>query len=625
MNYTLEPSPLTNTDLTKDKMDKWVEGIAGGEKIEVDVYGKPTEKQLKELENVRNLSKELQDNLQELENAVHIPEVENQALTPTAPILDYSEDHEFVAANQLEGYYAEEDKIDAKEEEKRRLMKGNAAKTEIQQFYKDQSVFLTGGTGFLGKVFIEKILRSCGDVETIYVLVRGKKGKDAAKRLHDLMDDFLFHRAHEENPKGIHKVIPIIGDMEQPGLGISDEDRRTLISKVTIIINAAATVKFDEKLSIATGINVRGTKEVLKLAKECRQLKAITHVSTAFSNTHVKHIEEKIYEPPMTAEALEAVAELDENLLEGILPTLLGKYPNTYCFTKAIAEQAVRKYGEGLPICIVRPSIVISTYEEPIRGWTDSVYGPTGLVVGIGTGVLRTMYMDLNKVADMVPVDLTVNAIIASAWHTAKNFKENQTSHIPVYNYVSGAQNPITWGEFIESNRKKGSDKPTIKAVWYYGLNPTNSYYMFRFYDFFLHYLPALLIDFFCFLTGRRRAMLKFYKKVSKLATILFYFSTQDWKFSDDGVRSMWRSLSSQDRVVFPFSISDMSWDYMTETFLLGLRVYLVKDDLSTLPEARRRWRRLFYLHQTLKLITLIAVLSLVYTLLNGLYNFIFG
>uniref|UniRef100_A0A2H1WQP9 Fatty acyl-CoA reductase n=1 Tax=Spodoptera frugiperda TaxID=7108 RepID=A0A2H1WQP9_SPOFR len=362
--------------------------------------------------------------------------------------------------------------------------------------------------------------------------------------------------------------------------------------QVTIIINAAATVKFDEKLSVSTAINVKGTKEVLKLAKECRNLKAITHVSTAFSNTQVKHIEEKFYEPPMSVEALEAISEVDEKLVESILPTLLGTRPNTYCFTKAVAEEAVRTYGEGLPICIVRPSIVVSTYEEPVRGWTDSVYGPTGLVIGIGTGVLRTMYMDQEKVADMVPVDLCVNAILASAWYTARNYKENQTSHIPIYNFVSGAQNPLTWGEFIARNRKYGIDKPTTKAVWYYGLNPTNNYYMFLFYNFFLHYLPALMIDTYCAVTGKRRAMLKLYSKVMKLANILFYFSTQDWKFSDMNVRNMWNSLSDADRVVFPFSIGEMSWEYMCETFLVGLRVYLIKDDLSTLPEARKKWNK---------------------------------
>jgi hypothetical protein len=38
--------------------------------------------------------------------------------------------------------------------------------------------------------------------------------------------------------------------------------------------------------------------------------------------------------------------------------------------------------------------------------------------------VLRTMYMNLDIVADMVPVDLVVNAILASTWYTAKNYKE---------------------------------------------------------------------------------------------------------------------------------------------------------------------------------------------------------
>ncbi|XP_063836655.1 fatty acyl-CoA reductase wat-like [Ostrinia nubilalis] len=625
MNHSLEASPLIPTEVTRDKMERWVEAQNKGEKTEVDVYGKPSEKQIRELENIRSLSRELQDNLHELENSVRIADVENQAMNPTAKILDYSEDHEFVSANQLDNYYAEEDKVDAKEEEKRRLTKGKAGKTDIQQFYKDQCVFLTGGTGFLGKVLIEKLLRSCTDVDTIYVLIRNKKGKDARVRLHDMLDEFLFHRALDENPKGIHKVVPIIGDMELPGLGISDEDRRTITSKVSVIINAAATVKFDEKLSVSTGINVRGTKEVLRLAKECRNLRAITHVSTAFSNTHVPYIEEKFYDPPMSVEALEAVSEINEDLIDAILPTLIGKRPNTYCFTKAVAEEAVRKYGEGLPICIVRPSIVVSTYEEPVRGWTDSVYGPTGLVVGTGTGVLRTMYMDLNKVADMVPVDLTVNAILASAWHTAKNFKENQTSDIPIYNFVSGAQNPIKWGKFIELNRKYGIDKPTTKAVWYYGLNPTNSYFMFLFYNFFLHYLPALMVDAYCAVTGRRRAMLKLYSKVMKMANILFYFSTRDWRFSDRGVRAMWASLSEADRAVFPFSMGDMSWDRLCETFLIGLRVYLIKDDLSTLPEARKKWNRLFYLHQLLKVVTFALVLNLAYLVLRPILSLVFG
>lgn len=59
----LEESLLMGTSVTREKMEKWSAAQAKGEKVEIDVYGKPTDEQIKELEKVRNLSKELQSNI----------------------------------------------------------------------------------------------------------------------------------------------------------------------------------------------------------------------------------------------------------------------------------------------------------------------------------------------------------------------------------------------------------------------------------------------------------------------------------------------------------------------------------------------------------------------------------
>lgn len=64
--------------------------------------------------------------------------------------------------------------------------------------------------------------------------------------------------------------------------------------------------------------------------------------------------------------------------------------------------------------------IVVATNSEPIRGWIDNMYGATGVVVGCGTGVLRTLQCDQSVVANIVPVDMACNAIIASAWETSQ-------------------------------------------------------------------------------------------------------------------------------------------------------------------------------------------------------------
>lgn len=60
----------------------------------------------------------------------------------------------------------------------------------MQQFYQNKSIFLTGGTGFLGKVIMEKLLRTC-QVDTLYVLIRAKKGKDISTRIEDIVTDVV--------------------------------------------------------------------------------------------------------------------------------------------------------------------------------------------------------------------------------------------------------------------------------------------------------------------------------------------------------------------------------------------------------------------------------------------------
>lgn len=494
----------------------------------------------------------------------------------------------------------------------------NEVGTPIQEFFRDATVFITGGTGFMGKILTEKLLRTIPHIRQIYLLIRPKKGKDVQERLEAIFEDRLFLRLKTEVPEFSSKISAVAGDVSMPGLGLSEVDRETLKRNVNVVFHGAATVRFDEKMRLAMAINVLGVQEILKLAKEMIQLKSFVHISTAFSHCPRTEVDEVFYSVPFKYQnIINLVKSSDDEKLDQLTPTLLDKWPNTYTFTKAMAEDVVRIEGKDLPISVFRPSVIVSTYREPVRGWIDNVYGPVGLMVGIGTGVLHTYHYDIDAVTEMVPVDLVVNSVIATAWYTGKS---NQQS-IPVYNYVSSVQNPVTWNQFLQHNIKHGMHWPTIRAIWYYSFWPTKNKYLFWLLNLLLHTIPGVFLDGIASLFGKTPMLTRVYSKLSKVADILEYFAGRKWKWSNENVQKLWDQLTPEDQELYFFDVSQMRWEYHAEALCLGLRVYLVNDDIHTLPAARRKWQKLYIAHCILRVVTVFVLLRLAWFFLGVLFS----
>ncbi|KAL6446597.1 hypothetical protein ACFW04_001245 [Cataglyphis niger] len=191
----------------------------------------------------------------------------------------------------------------------------DAAKS-IPTFYAGQSIFLTGATGFLGKVFIEKILRCCPNIGEIFILMRPKKGLSLNERLEKMLNLPIYDKLREEQPSNFRKLIAISGDISQENLGLSAVDRQILIERVTIIIHNAASVKFNDSLKYAILTNTRSTRDICILAENMKNLIALVYVSTAFAHLENPFIEEKVYPPIADWRKLIKVAEtLDEHIL----------------------------------------------------------------------------------------------------------------------------------------------------------------------------------------------------------------------------------------------------------------------------------------------------------------------
>ena len=107
--------------------------------------------------------------------------------------------------------------------------------------------------------------------------------------------------------------------------------------------------------------------------------------------------------------------------------SLLGVFPNTYTFTKRMAEHVLVSHNTlNIPMLLIRPSIIAASLNEPFPGWTDSISLEGGIYLITGLGILIELPANDHNIADQVPVDLVANQIIVLLPQLYKQFKETK-------------------------------------------------------------------------------------------------------------------------------------------------------------------------------------------------------
>lgn len=485
--------------------------------------------------------------------------------------------------------------------------------SNIAEFYKNKNVFITGGTGFVGIALVEKILRSCSDVGKIYMLIRPKKGKSIEERLKDITKNSVFSKLLEDKSLDIfNKLVPISGDVGEENLGLSMKDRELLISNVNIVIHSAATLDFQASLRPTVLINLLGTRQVMQLCKDIKNLSSMVHISSAYVNAFLLETEEKLYPAPEDAEkVIEIVKSKTDEELELITNDLIKNHPNTYTFTKHLAEHEVAKCASFVNVGIVRPSMITASWNEPIKGWTISKNGPQGFIMGSSKGVIRRLPVATKLIYDYIPVDMVVNQVIATAYHVA----QKKSGELSIFHCTTSTSNPFRWEVLGDKVNELLQIYPLKSAVWYPHLRLVSSLLMFKISAIFLHFIPAYILDFITRIAGGRPILVRLHTNVWQSLKMLEKFIFTEWKFHNKNTIMLSKTMSPVDKEMFNFDVGGLEWIEYFSNLVLGVRLYLNNESLKTLPAAKNKNKILLMLHILLQLAVHAGIWKLVATI----------
>ena len=400
------------------------------------------------------------------------------------------------------------------------------------------------------------------------------------------------------------------GDVSLPNLGLSPEDRNSLIQTVNIVFHSAATVRFNEPLKVAVNLNINGTDRVIELCRNMKNLVSMIYVGTAYSNANLHEIKESVYTTKVKpSTVIEMCENLDDETLKVLEKKILENHPNTYTFTKNLTEQLILTKANDLPIAIVRPSIICAAQEEPFPGWVDNFTGITGMMAAIGIGTVRTIICDSNMNLNIAPIDYVVDTVICASWHSTM---ERNNDTIKIYNCTTSVDT-IRWGLAKDLMNKYALKWPSKDVLWYPGTTLRTNKFMHKVMSSLLHILPAFVGDIILRLRGRKPMLMKIAKRFDRAMHSYSFFSTQEWKFDRSNMDDLTKKVKTlNDSSRFNTDMHGFDWDTYTCNYTLGIRKYILNETMENISKARRRLFILYWVHRLTQVSGIIILLAMI-------------
>jgi thioester reductase-like protein len=282
-----------------------------------------------------------------------------------------------------------------------------------------KSVVLTGATGFLGAHILD-LLRKDAKVDKIYCLLRADSPSTAHKRVSEALSQRGMHGL-ERSQESKGNVICLPCNLTEGNLGLSDNDRKDVLSNAGTIIHSAWAVNFSLRLPSFED-QIISTKNLASLAAEAGARFIFISSTAAVSDSKSKPIPEKLSQDPSEAS------------------------PLGYSRSKWVAEQVCdalnKKAGDDPLASVVRVGQLCSN-ESGV--WNATEAYPLLLSTARITGCLPNI---TNESLNWLPVEQAAQAVVEVALSELKTHGDT-SSKTPVYHILNPHTTP-KWTEMLD-------------------------------------------------------------------------------------------------------------------------------------------------------------------------------